>query len=529
MTPFLMLLSLPFLCAQDPQVSVGLPQDPSAAAARTLDLVLLKNGDQLEGRITAQLDGYVEIQLEAGAKVGISMAMVQEVRRGAGAAVTTANGPVPPRNEWFVLHDAQGAAVGWLHASVVVRTGGELEATEEYEFAEGHRRYQVTSMCRADAMGAPQSCYFRERISEPVMGAAVIAASGAQSDRVVDERIVEAKCVGNELHVARLDRTGRRERCLEWNEARTFPLLARTLARHQGTSIAAGTMFDPATEELVVRSFDGARQRRVTVDGKTQDVTEIAESSVSGRNSEWLDASQRTLRRELAGPSLVALPSSAESARAAAGGAAIPSALVREAGGEFGLWAPNPAWAPVEGLPAGQVALFCEARGASIGFSRMDHLEANTPLDTAADAVANWFRLLYPELRIERREASVVREQPSVRLVAGGKSAGAPVTATVDVIPHRGQFLVLVCRAPVAAWDELAPDFAFFVRSVELEAQSMAPTLQGPLAERAQQEGAGRPKAAPVRTEPAAKPPMPSGETAPKSPRRPLVLIPKDG
>jgi len=529
MTPFLLLLSLPLPCAQEPQVPEGLPQDPPAAVARSLDLVLLKNGDQLEGRITAQLDGYVEVQLQAGATVGVSMAMVKEIRRGAGGSAAPALGPVPSRNEWFVLHDAQGASVGWLHTAVVVSDEGGLETTEEYEFADGPRRYQVTSMCRADASLQPVSCYFRERRSEPALGLAVMMGTGAQSDRIVDERIVEATCAGDELHVARLDRTGRRERTLEWTRNRTFPLLARTLARHQGAPIAAGTMFDPATEELVVRSFDGARQRRVTVDGKTQDVTEIAESSASGRNSEWLDASQHTLRRELAGPSLVALPSSMETARSAAGGPAIPSALVREVGGTFGLWAPNPAWAPIAGLPAGQVALFCEARGASIGLTRLDHLDADTPLDTAVDAVANWFRLLYPELRVERREPVIVRDRPAVRFFAGGKSAGAPIAATVDVIPHHGRFLVLVCRAPVMAWDELTPDFAFFVRSIELEAQSMTPTLQGPLAERAEGGGRASRPVAPVRAPVSSKVPMASRESATADRGKPLVRIPKDG
>lgn len=248
--------------------------------------------------------------------------------------------------------------------------------------------------------------------------------------------------------------------------------------------MATATLFDPATEELVVRSFDGARLRRVTMDGESMQVTELVECSPTGRNSEWLDASMHTVRRELAGPALVAMPSNADSVRFAAQGATIPSAIAAEAGGTFGLWVPNPAWRVQQGLPAGQVALSCEAHAASVGLTQLDHLEPETPLDTAADAVANWFRLLQPDLVIDGRDSVTSRDHPIVRLRASGRDGAVEVRATVDVIPHHGHFLVLVCRAPAAAWEELAADFEFLQRSVELEPQSLAPKLQGPVAER---------------------------------------------
>lgn len=505
MTPFLLLVTLHLPAAQDPPV----------APPRTIDLVELKNGDHLAGRITQQVDGYVEIQLEAGATVGISTAQVAAIRRAGGAAPAVVPAALPARNEWFLLHDGQGDAVGWLHAAVAVGNDGVATISEEYEFAQGRQRYQITSLCTADAQLQPRSCYFRERISEPMPGATLlpgIAAAG-QADRIVDERIVEATCRGDHLQVVRLDRTGRRERSVDFAAGTTFPLLARAIARQGGAAVGAARLFDPASEELVQREFEAARQRHVLWEGKALHVTELAESSSTGRNSEWLDASARTLRRELAGPALVAVPSSADSARAMVGGVSIPSAIVREVEGAFGLWAPNPAWVAVADLPPGQVALRCDAHGASIGLTRLDHLEADTPLDTAVDAVASWFRLLHPELRIERREAVLVRDRHALRLIAGGIAAGAAQQATVDVIPHRGHFLVLVCRAPAAAWEELARDFAFLLRSLELEPQSLAPTLQGPIKAREQRAGKAAGAAAPGR--PAPKPAGPAHAKAP--------------
>ena len=59
---------------------------PSAEVQQRLDVVLLKNGDELVGQVTAELDSYVEIRIEDGATIGISRAQVRAVRRGAAAA-----------------------------------------------------------------------------------------------------------------------------------------------------------------------------------------------------------------------------------------------------------------------------------------------------------------------------------------------------------------------------------------------------------------------------------------------------------
>lgn len=484
---FVLPLLVGLLAAQDPA--------PATATKRArLDVVELKNGDTLEGRITREVDGYVEVELEAGAIVGVSRAQVAAVRRGATPAPAVVASALRPRSEWFLLHDGQGASVGWLHGSVAVQPDGSATLSEEYEFVDGARRYQITSMCTADAALQPLTCYFRERVSAPgpVLLALPTGGSAPESDRITEERIVEASCRGDHLQVVRFDRAGRRERSIDWAPGTTFPLLARELARRADAVAGQVVVFDPATEETGRCEFGAPRQRRIDWDGAPRQVTEVAEANATGQNREWVDGDLRTLRREIAGPALVAVPSSADSARAMVGGTTIPGALVHEANGAFGLWAPNPAWRAVPGLPPGQVALVCAVHDASIGLVRLDHLDAGTSLDTAADAVANWFRLLHPDLRIERREPVTVRDRAGVRLFAGGKAAGAPGQATVDVIPAQGTFLVLVCRAPVASWDELAGDFAFVQRCVEIDPQAVAPRLQGPLADQAAAKGSDK-------------------------------------
>ena len=87
----------PATTVQGPEAVVPLPSDPEAK----LDVVVLKNGDELVGSITAELDGYVEIAIEDGATVGISRAQVKEVRQRAVAAPLKA-AVVRADDAWFV-------------------------------------------------------------------------------------------------------------------------------------------------------------------------------------------------------------------------------------------------------------------------------------------------------------------------------------------------------------------------------------------------------------------------------------------
>ena len=517
MTP--LTATLAAFCFSLPQGDSASPLQPPVARQVALDVLALKNGDELVGRITAELDGYVEIEVEDGATIGVSRAMVREVRRAARSASARA-AVVQPEDTWFVLHDADGASVGWLHASVTTRQDGTFSVNEEYEFANGARRYQVTIRCAASAAGSGVRCYFRERVSTPRLTRQLpLSDPLASADRVDDERIVEAVSRGDVLEVSRLDGRGRTERRLPWSPDATFPLLARALARQSGRCIGPVTMFDPRHEALAVRRVDGSGARKLMVNGVRQRVGEVAVTAADGAavgSREWVDASHRVVRREVAGPALVAVPSSADTARTAVGVRSIESAVVAEAEGRFGFWVPSPAWSAVPTLPAGHLALDCDVYAADVRLSLLDHLEAGTELETAADAVGNWFALLHPELEIHGRYAATARGRRVVRMDAS--NARNTVRATLDVIPHGERFLVLICRAPMAAWDELAQDFAFVRRTLELDPAALSPAPTGPLQE--QRGGRLRPPAGPL---PA---PTPAHRVEP-APRAADVRIPK--
>ena len=467
------LLSLFVLLAQDPSPAAAAPGDK-------LDVVVLRNGDELVGRVVTELDGYVSIELEHGAQVGVSRAMVKEIRHDAVAAPARAES-VRPADAWFVLHDADGQSVGWLHSSITVAADGRFTVNEEYEFVNGRRRYQVTDQCVATSDGRALRCYFRERVSEPTLRGQMVGGDrAAAAERIRDERIVEAVVDGTTLKVSHLDGRGRKDRELPWTQTATFPLLARTIARQARTVVGPVTMFDPAGEQLVVHCVDGTGARQIMIDGERRRVGEVAETTGGRQNREWVDADLNVLRRELAGPSLVAVASSAESARSAVGVTSIPSAVLAERAGRFGLWVPSPSWTAVADLPAGHIVLDNPAHGARIRLSLLDHLESEIAVETAADAVANWLALLDPELAIDSRFATRVRGRPAVRLLASDRHGRE--RAAIDVLPSEHGFLVIVCRAPVAAWDELAGDFAFVRRTLELDAALLNPKRQGPLA-----------------------------------------------
>ncbi|MBM3973977.1 MAG: DUF1795 domain-containing protein [Planctomycetes bacterium] len=505
-------------CCQDPA--------PSAPVPTPLDVVELKNGDVLHGRVLVAIDGFVEIEIEAGARVGFPSAQVAAIRRGAAVAPSVQT-IVAPRREWFVVHDAAGVAVGWLASAVVHRPDGGFAVQEEYEFHAGERRFQVTSLATADSGGAPVSAYFRERVTEPTLGAVPLAGGdfAGQQVRVVDERIVEAECRGDALVVTRLDRHGRRERTLPWSTANSFPLLARTLARARRGSVARAELFDPATEELVRRSYDGRRQRSIAQDGKIVQITELTETGGGPRNHEWVDANARTLRRELAGPALVAVPANAASAVAVCG--AVAPALVSDAGNAFGLWLPNPAWTPVADLPAGNLALQCEAHGASVTLTQIDHLEPDASLESAVDAVANAFRLVHPGARIVERRHGRLRDCASAQLAVIWKQGKEPMRATLDVTALGDAHVVFNCAAPERAWEELAADFDFLRAGVEFAPQALQPRLQGPLAKKGAGKAAPAKDAAPAAAErPLPLPATPAGESAP---RAKTVRIPTGG
>lgn len=444
---------------------------PMPACGR-LDLVELPNGELLEGRILTQIDGYVEVELLRGGIVGLGRGQFASVRRGAGSLAR----PLPqleiaPSEQWFLLHDGTGKAVGWLHSTVQIDAEGVLRCGEEWEFVQGTRHTAVSMVETASSDLTPLSCYYRERV-------------GDEHERHLrEERIVDARPARGVLQVQRLTGEGRQERAVAMPEGTTFTLLALAGLRAGRTPAAKKVMvFDPGQEEIAWLEVEPGRKRTVFVDGKACEAVEISWRTPVARNTEWLDG-PRSLRREVSGPALVGWPCSAETAqRGPGGGAQKAGALVVEQDKRFGLWLPNPAWAALDDKPqAGTVRIGCRVHDANVGLVLIDHLARDTTLSAAADAVGRWFALLHPELRVTAQTEGQLRGRRAVRLECTGPSGNNQRVGTVHVVESHGAFLALTCSVPAAKLNELAADLEFVLRSVELEPQGIEPPLQEPL------------------------------------------------
>ena len=454
-------------------------QGPAVATEASVparrDSIELRGGEVLVGRIVLERGSYVEIELQAGCVVGFRQEQIAAIRRGEVEPEAPVRAAVPSRDEWFLLHDGAGASIGSMHRTVSTDRNGLTQILEEWEFAQGERTCQITSMCRADAALRPVDCYFRERVLESALLGSPLDPM-AKQQRVRIERIVEARVDGARLTVARLSPQGRTERSLPWPDGATFPQLVREQPlRSRSGQVVAATVFDPAVEDLRTVTFAGVRQRQATIDGVVQLVDESVEQSADGRNVTWRDASGSVLRREVSGPALVAVRCSLETARNEVGIRRMPAPFVAEALAAFGLWAPNPTW--TASVAEGSVSLRIQALDASVTLSRLGSLDAGSSLDAAAQAVERWSLLTNPELKITSRAERSLRGVPAAQIEAeGGVAATARRARMVVVASDRG-FLVLRCSAPASSWDELESDFEAVACRIERTAAAVAALL----------------------------------------------------
>lgn len=505
--------------------SLLLPQQPTPAAnaPARLDLVELQSGELLQGRLVTQLPDYLEIEVSPGAIVGCSRAQVKSVRPGAGPEPgAVAASALQPYDDWFLLHDGSGTPVGWLHSSLGVGSDGGLRLAEEWQFEQGDKRVAVTQLEHATATLQPLSSYYHERVVE------------ASRPHVTNERIVDAQLHDGTLTVQRLTGNGRDERRIEAPSGMTFPLLLR---QHCRTALLGGmdpeaavSIYDAVTEELRQSRVQKPLQRTVDIDGQAVEITELAAETETGRNVEWLDAAMRTLRREIAGPTLVAVPSDMETAQAAAAVSQhFPSALACEAGRRFGLWAPNPSWqAPAE-AQANQVVLDCELQHGRASLVLIDHLDAGTELDTATAAVQRWLQLLHPEMTFGDSSAETVRDRQARKLGGEPRGGADGLLVEVHVLPWNGKFLALSLQAPKQHWGELQNDFAAMLRTIELDQAGIEPAAQGPLLRQAR---AGRQQTIAPGVPPVDPAHQPAGGVVGLSPDviapKPSVRVPRD-
>jgi hypothetical protein len=466
-------------------------QVPGSPAPAGGDVIRLDVGTELEGTIRKETDDYVEIELADGSVIGLdkkrAVAIVRSaVARASAADVRPSDALAKgPEDRWFTLHDGHGERVGWLHATVAPAEDGSLRIGEEWSFDGGDATTEVTRLEVVDADGRPRSCFYHERVRT----------AGAGESRVTSQRVVRGVVDAGRLEVVSRSTAGgpsATHQTYEFPDGARFPLEARAQLRRSGAPARAEIthrVFDPGSATWTSTTWEVGRQRAVEWNGSRIIVRELVEADGRGRNAEWLDGAAGTLRREINGPALVA--TAADQATATAARATAPArrepAFAADAAGKFAMWLPNPTWrfdAPAHG----QLTARCDLHDASVSLVLLDQLRSEDLLETAADGVERWLRLLHPDLRVASRTATTTRRTPAIRIRADyeRQSPGSSQRRVADVVVFElvdGMRVACCADAPRDVLPQLTEDIACILERIELHREGFAPTAQGPLSQ----------------------------------------------
>jgi len=233
-------------------------------------------------------------------------------------------------------------------------------------------------------------------------------------------------------------------------------------------------VFDPRSEDLHQLAWRSQGRRQVSDGKRSLDVRELRVTSGKVENLEWLDASGASLRREVNGPALVAVPTSADTARGVSkfGSVAGAGAVCKEGTGRFGLWLPSPTWRGTAEAKDGKVLVSNAIDDAEVSLVAIDHVDAELGLDSVADTVARWLRLLRPDLEIEKRMKSAVRSWPAVCIqsthVRQPGGAGNTRRTRTFVFRAHGLVLALSCEAPAKPSPGFEADLTRLLSMVEV-------------------------------------------------------------
>lgn len=445
------------------------------------DVIRLDVGTEIHGTIEHETEDYVEIRLGEGMIVGFEKARAVAIVRGTPASGAAARGTPRDavvdvaRDQWYALHDGQGHAVGWLHETAGCDDDGAARFGEEWRFGRGDTATEITVLETLDAEGRPHTCFYRERVRD-------------ESDRIVSERVVRGVVDGDRFEVGTMSLSGTDTSSYRFAPDARFPLeLRATLRRDPRRRSAEFQVYDPSTEEWMRESYELGELRTVEHRGSKIHARVLRQVTADGVNVEWLDGASQCIRREIAGPALVAVPMSEDRAIELSRSIrpCFEPALAVEAGERFAIWLPNPLWA-VGTTRHGEITAQSEVMSATMSLVLLDQLGPDVLLDTAVDTVERWLRLAHADIEFSPREPFRLRGGEAVRLRGTyqvrrpGEAIGRSCDVVVFEAPGIG-VLSFCGDAPSEVFGELRGDFDNALRAVEPQREGFAPELRGPV------------------------------------------------
>lgn len=298
------------LCAEPTQDDAR----EAAQGSAVRDLVLLQNGNEFEGVITADEVDTLTMRLARGQEIEISKAVIAKVVRR--TQLAEAGASIEPRafwdqrHSWFHLRDALGHHVGKLHYHVRPNEDGGVQLEEQWTFVEEGRKSFLSRIEVLDAQRAPRSFVLREAVSR------------LSDDHVERERLVRGNVIGDTLHIVEAGLSGRRTRALPFPAGSSFPLAVAEAMRRgesEGAREFTAKVYDPLDAAFELRRYsirEGVAAPGSDPQRRRSLATQI-ESHEHGRvRREWVATDASILLVEVNGIHLVAEPVSEATANA---------------------------------------------------------------------------------------------------------------------------------------------------------------------------------------------------------------------
>jgi hypothetical protein len=376
-----------------------------------------------------------------------------------------------------VLHDARGIAVGTLHAVVVTEDATQTRLSEQWSFRGAAEDTEVTWYEIVDASLRPSSAFYHEKVRDQ-----------SPERRVLRERFLRLQLEGDSLIVEARGEGGRRRIVHGFPDSARLPLaFAESIRRNRNASLTGDVLvFDAATESFVARNVLAPAQRLVPAVNSGKPVREIAWVTGGRRQAMWLDASARTLRREVNGESLVALPMAEARARELAdrGASAAPAAVVEDREQGLRLRLPNPTWRADETTTEGVLRASAPLVGATVTLQRVATSVDGAPATEGADIVLRTLERTHRDFtELGRRmvgETLVV----TTRHVVHREGEDVAVRSEHRFASGRRKPAWLWLAAPEPEWDSLAVDFERIAAGVETRTEAVGERPLGILAPR---------------------------------------------
>jgi len=452
------------------------PKAPAKAAEQ--DVVTLDNGSVWKGRILKEDERVVVLETaRKGGGVGrytFPRTEIKQLHRAEHVARRPGGGPLPLRDEWFLLR-REGRIVGTRHLelwSVTSRGEPAYRLEEHVEFFAQGPQLPATRTHRTEEVDLrflPRLLAWSEEGDRGTEGSDVRGYERRASGRVVDGVWRGSVFTQGEAHRAEVRMpTGTRGR---------LGLREHLLRLPRRVRLLDARILDPDREGLVnVRAGFAS----VTSDPSGKRPGHEFHWEEGGRRLiSFFDAGQRVLREEIS-EGIVAVPVRREQAEAATGESAQPKDAahreIRLAEAGFAFTSPDALWKwkAAAGSPVntGWRTLGRLSNRMLLSDVRVEWHPKTTASEREPARVEAWLlrrlRGISPDVRIVEARRALDGVAGAWRLGLEGTLKKESIRTTAVVVDRRGGRVVLLLAGPTGAWGQVQPALERLLTSIRL-------------------------------------------------------------